>query len=538
MARKIFIPKGVCSCFLLLIGLVSTVDGQESEFPQMLKQLIGDSPESYRQELSEVYADRQYQPLWISASHHLNAEGQVLLDVLGGAEQLGLNPQDYNYSELHWLQRTDQLFSEDRPVFHTNILARFEVVLSKNLLKILKHVTSGRLSPDQVNGRWYLQDERPPLMQIMTQAIERGIIPTLDSIAGGHEGYEPLLKALKRYLQIQADGGWPVIPPGSLLATGSNDSRVKILRRRLAATGDLADGTQNIIFDQKVLEGVEKFQARHGLLVDGIVGPRTMETLNVPVQTRIQQMLVNLERRRWMPRRLGPDYIVVNIPDFQLTAYQNGKSQLRMPVIVGKPMSQTPIFSDILEYLVFNPYWNVPKSIVKDEIFPKFQKDATYLEEKDFELVDGEGQPMEVAHLTLENIEAGTIRIRQKPGPANALGLVKFMFPNEHAIYLHDSPAGHLFDVSERDFSHGCIRVERPKELADFLLRHEWSPEEIEHTLQSSERRVIQLSHSLPVYILYLTTWVDEEGTLQFREDPYGHDDQLWTALQPVLSRT
>ncbi len=201
-------------------------------------------------------------------------------------------------------------------------------------------------------------------------------------------------------------------------------------------------------------------------------------------------------------------------------------------------MSQTPIFSDNLEYLVFNPFWNVPRSIVKDDSLPNFQEDATYLEEKKFELVDWDGQPMEVAQLTVENIDAGTIRIRQKPGPDNALGLVKFMFPNDHAIYLHDTPAGHLFDASERDFSHGCIRVERPKDLAEFLLHKEWSPEDIVDMLQSAERRVIKLPQAIPVYILYLTTWVAEDGTLQFREDPYGHDNQLWTALQPVLSRT
>ncbi|HNP27834.1 MAG TPA: L,D-transpeptidase family protein [Nitrospirales bacterium] len=502
----------------------------------MLEQIILDAPDIYRQELTEIYAQRQYEPLWVSPSDHLNAEGQALYKILSEAEQLGLNPNDYAYSELHWLQRTDQLFSEDRPLFRTNVLARFEVVLSNNLLKLLDHVTSGRLSPDQVNGKWYLQDERPSLTQIVKHVSENGIAGTLESLAGGHEGYEPLLSALRRYLQVKADGGWPVIAGGPLLAKGTNNSRVKDLRRRLAASGDLPDGTISSQFDQKVMEGVEKFQARHGLSVDGIVGPKTLETLNVPVESRIRQVLVNLERRRWMPRTLGPDYILVNIPDFRLTAYQHGEPQMGMPVIVGKPMSQTPIFSDILEYLVLNPYWNVPRSIVKDEIFPKFQEDPAYLEESNFELVDWDEQPMEVAQLTLENIEAGTIRIRQKPGPENALGLVKFMFPNDHAIYLHDTPADHLFDASERDFSHGCIRVERPTDLAAFLLTGKWSREDILQTLESSKRRAIQLPQAIPVYILYLTAWVAEDGTLQFRDDPYGHDEQLWTALQPVLS--
>ncbi|WNM56577.1 L,D-transpeptidase family protein [Candidatus Nitrospira allomarina] len=510
--------------------------GQEPGIPQVLEELIDDSPVTYRKELIEIYDDRQYEPLWVSLSDHLNAEGQALYKILSEAERLGLNSKDYAYSELHWLQRTDQLFSEDRPLFHTNVLARIEVVLTNNLVKLLDHVTSGRLSPEQVNGKWYLEDERPPLTQIVTQVIDDGIAVTLESLAGGHEGYGPLLKTLVQYLQIKSDGGWPIIPGGPLLTKGTSSPRVKVLRQRLAATGDMNDGPISSVFDQKVMEGVEKFQARHGLSVDGIVGPRTLETLNTPVDSRIRQLLVNLERRRWMPRTLGPDYVLVNIPDFQLTAYQDGKPQMGMPVIVGKPMSQTPIFSDILEYLVLNPYWNVPRSIVIDEIIPKFQEDPAYLEESNFELVDWDEQPMEISQLTLENIEAGTIRIRQKPGPNNALGLVKFMFPNDHAIYLHDTPADHLFDASERDFSHGCIRVERPTDLAAFLLNGKWSREEILHTIESSERRAIQLPQAIPVYILYLTAWVAEDGTLQFREDLYGHDEQLWTALQPVLS--
>lgn len=534
--RKFNALRRISLWILLGIGVAVPIEAQELGIPQMLEQTIVNAPEIYRQELTEIYAHRQYEPMWVSPSDHLNAEGQALYKILSEAEQLGLNPKDYSYSELHWLQRTDQLFSEDRPFFRTNVLARFEVVLTNNLVKLLDHVTSGRLSPDQVNGKWYLQDERPSLTQIVKQVIENGIVVTLESLAGGHEGYEPLLKALKRYLQVKADGGWPVIAGGPLLGNGTNSSRVKALRRRLAATGDMKDGSISSQFDQKVKKGVEKFQARHGLSVDGVVGPKTLETLNIPVESRIRQVLVNLERRRWMPRTLGPDYLLVNIPDFRLTAYQDGEPQMGMPVIVGKPMSQTPIFSDILEYLVLNPYWNVPKSIVKDEIFPKFRVDASYLEKSKFELVDWDEQPMEIAQLTLENIEAGTIRIRQKPGPDNALGLVKFMFPNDHAIYLHDTPADHLFDASERDFSHGCIRVERPTDLAAFLLNGKWSREDILHTLESSERRAIQLPQAIPVYILYLTAWVAEDGSLQFRDDPYGHDDQLWTAIQPVLS--
>lgn len=523
---------------LLIIGLGGTAEGRETGIETILKNLVSAASNPYQQELTEVYSQRKYQPLWISPSSHLNEGGLALLNVLTNADLQGLNPKDYDQSELHWLHRTDQLFSEDQQVLRMNVLARFEVVLSKNFLKLLDHVTAGRLSPEHINGKWYLQDHRPSLTQIMVDAIDEGIVAMLTSLAGGHEGYAPLLEALKQYHRIKADGGWPNIAEGPLLAQGTKGTRVKALGRRLTATGDLHTMNNKSSFDQEVVEAVKKFQARHDMAMDGMVGPQTLKTLNVPVESRIQQILVNLERRRWMPRTFGPEYIMVNIPDFRLTAFRNGEPHLTMAVIVGKPMSQTPIFGDVLEYLVINPYWNVPRSITKEEILPKVQEDSAYLEQKNLEVVDRDGQPMERSLLTAENIEAGTIRIRQKPGPTNALGLVKFMFPNDHAIYLHDTPADHLFDASERDFSHGCIRVERPTDLAEFLLGEKWSRKDIMRTLESSERQAIQLPQSMPVYILYLTTWVAEDGTLQFRDDPYGHDERLWTSLQPILSTT
>jgi L,D-transpeptidase YcbB len=520
------------------IGMGIPAEAGEDRIRDIIENLVAETKDSFQQELEEIYLPRQYEPIWVSFNG-LNEKGQALVDVLDQADQQGLNPEDYDQSELQWLNRTVQLFSEDEEVFRANVLARFEVILSQNFLQFLDHATGGRISPEQVNGQWYLEDQRPPLTQILSNALEEGVTATVTSLAGAHDGFAPLLVALEQYRQIEADGGWPAIADGPLLAQGANSPRVEALRRRLAATGDLEAREDGSLFDQKVVEAVKRFQTRHGLPVDGLVGPETLKSLNVPVESRLQQLLVNLERRRWMPRTFGSEYIFVNIPDFGLTAYRNNEPHLRMPVIVGKPMNQTPIFSDTLEYIVFNPYWYVPRSIAKEEILPEVQEDPDYLEKKNYELIDEDEQLLnkDVKDIfSVENIENFTVRIRQKPGPANALGLVKFMFPNDHAIYLHDTPADQLFEASERDFSHGCIRVERPTELAEFLLNGKWTREDILRALERSERQKIHLPQAIPVAIVYLTAWMDEEGTLQFREDPYGHDEQLWSALHPKLA--
>ncbi|GJL63751.1 MAG: hypothetical protein NPIRA04_24050 [Nitrospirales bacterium] len=310
------------------------------------------------------------------------------------------------------------------------------------------------------------------------------------------------------------------------------------LRRRLIATGDLKDVSEKKEFDENVKQAVRRFQRRHGLSVDGLIGSETLSVLNVPVEVRIKQILLNMERRRWLPSELGANYVYVNIPDFMLTAYFEGEQRMKMRVIVGKPMSQTPIFSDTIEYVVFNPYWNVPRSIATEEILPKFLKDPMYLRSKNYEVVDRDEQILESHLFTVENLENDKVRIRQRPGPSNALGLVKFMFPNDHAIYLHDTPAEFLFDESERDFSHGCIRIEDPEAFAELLLGETFTTEKISEIFETQERQVVDMPYPVPVYIVYFTTWVDNDGFVNFRDDIYGHDERRWTALKPVLEDT
>lgn len=505
--------------------------------PDRLKKQLETFNGSYGTEVASIYSERKYSPIWIE-DYDLNESGEQLIQTLSDAVQQGLDPQDYEADEIQWLLRTIRLFSVDDHIARTEMLWKLETVLTKNFFKFADHLTAGRISPEAVNGKWYLTDHRHSLTSLMSDALERGVSATFTKIASGHDGYTPLFKALASYRTIQTQHGWPIISDGPLLGSGSHGERVRALRRRLSATKDLKSDPDNNVFNKEVVEAVRRFQQRHGLTVDGLLGPVTLKELNVPVEARIKQILINLERRRWMPRGLGKDYVYVNIPDYMLTAFLDGKEGMRMRVIVGKPMSQTPIFSDTIEYVVFNPYWYVPRSIATEEIFPKFREDPLYLQTKNYELVDWDEQVLESDLFTLENLENNIVRLRQRPGPSNALGLVKFMFPNDHAIYLHDTPADYLFDESERDFSHGCIRIEDPRAFAEFLLGETYTPEKITEIYKTQKREVVDMSQTVPVYIVYFTSWVDNDGLINFREDIYGHDERLWQALKPALSNT
>ncbi|HEX5760666.1 MAG TPA: L,D-transpeptidase family protein, partial [Thermoanaerobaculia bacterium] len=290
-------------------------------------------------------------------------------------------------------------------------------------------------------------------------------------------------------------------------------ARAEAAEREAAA----AEPPPPAVYDAAVEQAVRRFQARHGLEATGTVGKDTLAALNVPAAARARQLEVNMERWRWMPASLGERHIFVNVPAYALRLVEGDRTVLAMKVIVGKDQSRTPAFSDQMTYLELNPYWNVPPSIYNEEIAPKVAADSSYLARNDMEYVE----------------DGGSVRVRQRPGPANPLGQIKFMFPNQFNIYLHDTPADHLFDVAERGFSHGCIRIEKPMELAEYLLRDDpkWSRAALQEAIDSGESRSLKLPRPIAVHILYWTAWVEPDGTVQFRDDLYGHDATLDRAL-------
>jgi L,D-transpeptidase YcbB len=348
----------------------------------------------------------------------------------------------------------------------------------------------------------------------------------MEKLEPQHPGYRELQKALVRYRAIAAKGGWPSIPASTRLKPQQKSAVVSMLRQRLTIEGDLApshETDQSPIFDGTVARAVQRFEERHRIEPDGILDATTVAALNVPVEHRIRTIELNLERWRWLPDPLPRRYLLVNVPDFRLEAIENGTAVLGMRVVVGEPDNKTPIFADDMTHVVFSPYWNVPARIAKDETIPRAVNDAAFLARNNMEVVSPSGEVLDPHSVDWSN-ESG-LRIRQRPGSGNALGGVKFIFPNAFDVYLHDTNATKLFDRIERGLSHGCVRVEEPHRLAQYVLRDqpEWTAEAIDAAMKSGQEKHVKLNNRIPVYIVYKTAWV-HDGGVRFLKDLYGHD--------------
>jgi murein L,D-transpeptidase YcbB/YkuD len=417
------------------------------------------------------------------------------------------------------------------------------VALGENML-------SGEIQPAGLSQDWHIRTTE--------ERIDSALVLTLreDALGAGltrmrpqDEGYDALRRELGRMREIVAHGGWPEVPAGRQLKPGDSDSpaRLEALRQRLRVEGFLsADSNATVtsapdttasrtrdtsasrpararpravasgpgVYDKTLSSAVEAFQARHGINVDGMLGEETVKSMNLPATYRAAQIAANLERYRWLPRNLGSRYILVNVPEFKLQAFDSGQKKLEMKVIVGAEYEDraTPVFSDSMEFVIFRPYWNVTDQIAAKEYWPKIQSDPELLARENMEVVNDHGKQ----------------RIRQRPGPKNALGLVKFMFPNDFNIYLHDTPNGSLFNKDVRAFSHGCIRVEKPTELAEFALG--WPADKVQEAMNGTDNHTVKLPRKIPVYILYFTAFV-RDGQLSFGNDLYLRDEQLTTEM-------
>jgi murein L,D-transpeptidase YcbB/YkuD len=347
-------------------------------------------------------------------------------------------------------------------------------------------------------------------------------------------GYSALTKYLLKYREIAKRGGWPAVSRGTSLRKGDRSERVAELRRRLIATEDISGGVaaDESLFDDKLHEAVIRFQKRHGLNIDGVAGKETVRALNVPIEKRISQLEINLERFKALSNGLGERYICINIADFELKVVEHGRPVIDMKVIVGKQYWHSPVFSSKLTHIVFNPSWYVPRSIAIEEILPKIKKEPDYLSKEGFKIFKKEKdilKEIDAASINWADITAENFNYRfaQVPGIKNPLGKLKFTFPNDYFIYLHDTPAKTLFEKSSRAFSHGCIRIEKPVELAEYLFRDDpsWTRERIADMIEKGKEVKVKIPTPVNIHILYLTAWVDEENVLQFRDDIYGRDN-------------
>ncbi|WP_193367044.1 L,D-transpeptidase family protein [Pelagibius marinus] len=485
--------------------------------------------------LERFYRARAHRPLWVLDAA-AGPRAEKLSNLLIAADLDGLDPADYRAGQVKALLGATA--PED--------LARLEVMLSLGLVRYAADLGQGRTTPHVADPELFVFREEVQKADVLTAASEAS---DLDNFVAAYRPqtvrYDRQKVALAEYRALALQGGWQPIPEGDTLKPEMTDPRVGLLRERLRLVGDLkpqndlaANGGDPNFYDAQMETAVKWMQYRHGLAQDGAVGPKTLAELNVPVEKRIEQMILNLERRRWMPDDLGQRHIFVNLADFQLKLVDEPKTLFDTAVVVGKPYQKTPVFSGTMTYVEINPFWNVPPSIARKEMLPKIQQDVSYLSQNNYVLFSDWSSGATV--IDPQSIDWSQVsrasfpyKIRQDSGDGNALGRVKFMFPNRFNIYLHDTPAKSLFNKPQRTFSHGCIRVQDPNRLAELVLSKEegWSRERIEAVIASGERTIVSLKQPLPVHIVYLTSWVNKDGSVHFRDDVYERDTALARAL-------
>lgn len=486
--------------------------------------------------VESFYKARNYQPAWSHNGRLMEAE--TLIKAVEEAYGDGLTPDYYHLSLIKSLAGK----AEKELAFDQSVLADLDILLSDAFLTLSCHLSGGCVNPVTIEAEWFAKQRTVDVSSVLEQALrEKQIRESLMKLLPGQGSYIRLKQALARYRDLLLKGEWPLVSDGDVLKKDLVSERVVELRKRLAASGDLeADAaTGGDFFDEKLEQAVIVFQNRHGLKADGIVGPSTINALNVSLEQRIRQIELNMERMRWIPGNAEQSSIVVNIANFELNVIEKGKSVLSMKAVVGKPFQRTPVFTAKMTSLVINPSWNVPDSIARKEILKKIKNNRQYLTVQNIKVLRGWGsQNNEIDPKTIDwsRISANTLayRFRQEPGPLNPLGSIKFMFPNKFNVYLHDTSAKRLFSESVRTFSHGCTRIEKPVELGEYVLQDapSWTREKLLAAIETGTEQTILIPHPLDVHFLYLTAWVDEEGVLQFRNDVYERDKQLDEALR------
>lgn len=481
----------------------------------------------------EIYvfyaADRNYKPLWVR-DNGPKAKAREVLEIFQAAEKMGLNPANYRVTQI------DKMMALKTP----RELAELELVLTRTFIDFGRDISRGVVLPkDASRGNAITAKELGALTLIDGAETADNIADYVKTLEPHTPEYQRLKAALADYRAIAAKGGFPAIAKGSALKPGMRDQRILAIRQYLRLTGDLNPDADkgNGFYDPDLISAVKWFQYRHGLTEDAIIATTTLEAMNIPVAKRIVQIELNLERRRWMDDDLGPYYILVNIADQELKVVKEEKTIHTARVVVGKPYTTTPVFSDKMKYIVLNPYWNVPPSIANGEYLPDLKRNPGALRRDNIRIFAASGAEIDPYTVNWSSLKRMPYSLRQDSGPKNALGKVKFMFPNRFNIYLHDTPAKSLFNRDLRVFSHGCIRVQNPLDLATLLLADQgWSRTRIDSQIAQGGQRIINLKTPVPVHITYLTSWVNKDGSVHFRRDPYKRDDQLAEALAGALT--
>lgn len=461
----------------------------------------------FEEQFEDFYKDRNYGYAWFD-SKGLAEQAYNFHNLLDNyiAESMDSSLYDHSLETLH----SSLLENTKTGKLADSLILKTELLLTGQFFQYASKVYKG----SDINAAelgWFIPRKKIDLNTLLDSTITNKARPEYITL---NPQYKKLQTFVQTYTAIEKKGALDSIPlVKKSLRSGDSADIIISIKERLQLLGDLKTSDNTPLFDTILTLATKRFQSRMGLTPDGVIGNKVIAELNVPIKKRIHQLLINLERLRWLPIQQDSNYILVNIPGYSLHVFDKGRVEFSMNVIVGTAANNTVIFSDKLKYVVFSPYWNVPESIVRNEILPGMRKNSNYLAKHNMEITKPGSVPV----------------IRQKPGPANSLGLVKFLFPNNYNIYLHDTPNRNLFSQTSRSFSHGCIRISDPKKMAAYLLRNDpaWNSAKIDSAMHLKKEKWVPLKKTIPVFIVYFTAWVDQEGLLHFRKDIYKHDEKM-----------
>ncbi|MCA0933765.1 L,D-transpeptidase family protein [Lutimonas saemankumensis] len=535
--QKLFSRIWIYLIFLPLLSLnsqnISVEQWIENKVQPQEEDIVAvDGIELFSQvELPRFYSNRAFKPAWRDAKNRND-----LIESLKASFDEGLMPKDYHLERIEGL-----IMKSDHSSLSREEMADLDLLMTDALIIYASHLLDGKLDQSEIRKKWDVERNEGPSNpdSLLTATLHnRNIKTVLEDLKPKHYMYKLMKFHLKKLRNEAETGGWPMVSEGETLKPGDTSSRIPEIRKYLTAVGDLKDleSENSEVFDEELEEAVKKFQWRHRLTSDGIIGKGTIEQMQVPIEKRIENLILNLERTRWILQEFDEDFLIVNIAGFHVKRITNKKEVFDSRVIVGKYHKETPVFKGVMKYIVMNPTWTLPYSIATHETLPRLKKDPGYLSAKHMEVMDRNGKVIDHSSIDWSQYSAGNFPfiIRQKAGPWNALGEVKFMFPNKYAVYLHDTPSRGLFNQQDRAFSHGCIRTEDKWGLLMSLMDDPevWNMDKINEILKSGETTTITLPEPINIYLIYLTAAVDQDNNLMFMKDVYKRDKDIAKAMK------
>jgi L,D-transpeptidase YcbB len=480
--------------------------------------------------LHRFYAARGFQPVW--------AKRTMIAELISAVEESvddGLEPTDYHLKEIKDIYSKKPATPE--------LSACYDILLTEVFLTFSGNLRYGKVDPETLDTHWNVGHARNGSVleyKLHNASASGQIAAVLKDLRLQHPKYDMLKKGLARYRTIEREGGWPVLAEGVKLKEGVRENRVTMLRQRLKVSGDISalNSDTTTVYSREMVDAVRRFQKRNGIEVDGVVGAATIRVMNIPVARRIDEIRINLERCRWFLSDLEPTCIMVNVPSFTLQYVEKGRQRWSTRVIVGKPQRETPLFKADMQYVILNPQWVIPPTILDKDALPALRKSVSYLSRKNLKIIARDGGVIAPSSVNWSQYSAANFpyRLQQGSGDDGALGRIKFLLPNRYIVYLHDTPSKELFAENTRTFSSGCIRVQNPLDLAALVLQDSvlWSKTKINAAINTGKTKMVTLPKRIPVYILYLTA-TDEGDELQFRQDVYNRDEKLLKALNKPL---